>query len=109
MVARPHHQQPADGDVRGLLREFDALCFQDRAHQANDPYGAEDAEAGHGLKSDWSVRSQVHMVSDYFGLHRIVDKEEGDEKKAWRWGGSSSLAGSGPRKASKSLVQLKSF
>ncbi|CAK9058970.1 unnamed protein product, partial [Durusdinium trenchii] len=27
-------------------------------------------------------RKLVHMVSDYFGLHRIVDKEEGEEKKA---------------------------
>eukprot|EP00434_Breviolum_minutum_P019910 symbB.v1.2.017566.t1/scaffold1365.1/size229487/13 len=28
------------------------------------------------------LRKLVHMVSDYFGLHRMVDKEEGEEKKA---------------------------
>ncbi|CAE7262093.1 unnamed protein product [Symbiodinium sp. CCMP2592] len=28
------------------------------------------------------LRKLVHMVADYFGLHRNVDKEEGEEKKA---------------------------
>eukprot|EP00439_Symbiodinium_sp_Y106_P029942 s4520_g3.t1 len=29
-----------------------------------------------------TLQSVVHMVADYFGLHRNVDKEEGEEKKA---------------------------